>query len=222
MTPPYRNLGAADDQGSRWYRAYFTADFVWHAALAAELGRYDTPPRNPYLASERIHYYWTYFLLPSVIAHEMPAPLSDVQSVLKANAMLSALLLIGVFHLLVRTAVPGRMAAAAAVALGVLAASAEGTLVLEQLWRQGVPLRVVEDMNIDAITNWQFGGLRVDNMPRSLWYTPQHAFACGLGLIAAVIVSTAGRRRPPARSGWRASPSAWPPASTRSSAGCSR
>ena len=35
MGPPYRNLGAADEAGTRWYRAYFTADFVWHTALAA-------------------------------------------------------------------------------------------------------------------------------------------------------------------------------------------
>jgi hypothetical protein len=191
MTPPYRNLGASEG-GSRWYRAYFTADFVWHTALAAELGRYDTPPRNPYLASQRIHYYWTYFLLPSVVAHELPPPLDDIQGVLKANAMTSAMLLVGVFYLFVRTAVPSGLVAAAAVGLGVLAASAEGTLVLEQLWRQGLPLGVVEDMNIDAITNWQFGGLRVDNVPRSLWYTPQHAFACSLGLIAAVTVASAG------------------------------
>jgi hypothetical protein len=193
MTPPYRNLGAADEQGTRWYRAYFTADFVWHAALAAELGRYDTPPRNPYLASQDVHYYWTYFLLPSIVAQELP-PFDDVQRVLKANAMMSALLLVGMFFLFVRTAVPGGGIAAAAVALGVLAASAEGALVLQQLWREGAPLAAVENMNIDAITNWQFGGLRVDNIPRSLWYTPQHAFACALGLAAAVTVASAGAR----------------------------
>jgi hypothetical protein len=194
MTPPYRNLGAADENGTRWYRAYFTADFVWHAALAGELGRYHSPPRNPYLASQDVHYYWTYFLLPSVAAHEMPSLFDDIESVLKANAFLSAALLVGVFFLFVRVAVPSGGVAAAAVALGVLAASAEGTLVLQQLWRRGAPLRLVEDMNIDAITNWQFGGLRVDNVPRSLWYTPQHAFACALGLIAAIIAATAGAR----------------------------
>ena len=48
--------------GTRWYRAYFTADFVWHTALTAELGRYDSPPRNPYMASQALHYYWTYYL----------------------------------------------------------------------------------------------------------------------------------------------------------------
>ncbi|MQA31140.1 MAG: hypothetical protein GEU82_15120 [Luteitalea sp.] len=192
MTPPYRNLGAADGNGTRWYRAYFTADFVWHTALAGELGRYDVPPRNPYLASQDLHYYWTYFLLPSVVAHEIPPAFGDVQSVLKANAVLSAGLFMGMFFLFARSAVPSGTIAAAALGLGVLTASAEGTLVLEQLWRQGAPLRLVEDMNIDAITNWQFGGLRVDNVPRSLWYTPQHAFACALGLVAALTVATAG------------------------------
>ena len=38
-------------------------------------------------------------------------------------------------------------------------------------------------MNIDAMTAWVFGGLRVDNMPRSLWYTPQHTTAVALGLV---------------------------------------
>ena len=195
MGPPYRSLGAADESGTRYYRAYFTADFVWHTALASELGRYDTPPRNPYMAGSDLHYYWTYFLLPSVVAQEAPvAPLKDVQGVLKANAMLSALLMTGVLYLLVRVAVPSPAAAAAAVALGILAASAEGTFVLQQLWRRGVPLAAVEDLNIDAISNWQFGGLRVDNVPRSLWYTPQHAFSCALGLVAMLVAATGGAR----------------------------
>jgi hypothetical protein len=194
MSTPYRNLGRADETGARQYRAYFTADFVWHTALAAELGRYDTPPRNPYMASRDLHYYWTYFLLPAVVAAEAPPPLDDVQGVLKANAYLSGLLMVGVFFLFVRTAVPSPGIAMAAVALGVLAASAEGTFVLQQLWWRGIPLAVVEDMNIDAITAWQFGGLRVDNIPRSLWYTPQHAFSCALGLVAAVVAATSGSR----------------------------
>ena len=70
MGPPYRNLGARDASGTRYYRAYFTADFVWHTALAAELGKYSMPPRNPYLAPQPVHYYWTYFLWPAVVAHD--------------------------------------------------------------------------------------------------------------------------------------------------------
>ena len=194
MAPPYRNLGAADESGTRYYRAYFTADFVWHTALAAELGRYETPPRNPYMAARELNYYWTYFLLPAVVAQESPAPLDDVQAALKANAILSATLLVAMFFLLVRAAVPAPGIAVAAVALGALAASAEGSFVLQQLWRRGIPFTVVADMNIDAISSWQFNGLRVDNIPRSLWYTPQHAFSCALGLIAVLVAAVSGAR----------------------------
>jgi hypothetical protein len=84
--------------------------------------------------------------------------------------------------------------AAAAVAVGILAASAEGTLVVEQLWRAGKPIAAVTDMNIDAITNWQFGGLRVDGLARGLWYNPQHSFACALGLVAGIVAASGGAR----------------------------
>ena len=192
MGLPYRNLGAQDNTGTRQYRAYFTADFVWHTALAAELGRYTKPPRNPYMASEPLHYYWTYFLLPAVVAQEAPSPVDDVQKALKANAMASALLVIGMLFVFVRLAVPAAGAAAVAVGLGVLAASAEGTLVLYQLWEAGRPLEVLTDMNIDAITAWQYQGLRIDGLPRGLWYNPQHSIACALGLVAAVIAASRG------------------------------
>jgi hypothetical protein len=189
MFVPYRNLGRSDSTGTRYYRAYFTADFFWHTALAAELGRYSTPPRDPYMASREMHYYWTYFLLPAIVAHESPAPLNDVQRALKVNAGLSALLVVGMLYLFVRTAVPSPSVAAAAVAVGVLAASAEGAFVLQQLWRAGRPIAAVTEMNIDAIANWQFGGLRIDDLPRGLWYNPQHSFACALGLVAALIAA---------------------------------
>src|SRR5688500_3532464 len=68
MGVTYRNLGRADANGARYYRAYFTADFVWHCALTYELGKFSLPPTNPYLAPETMNYYWTYFLLPSVVA----------------------------------------------------------------------------------------------------------------------------------------------------------
>ena len=42
-------------------------------------------------------------------------------------------------------------------------------------------------MNIDALPAWVFHGLRLDNLPRALWYTPQHAAAFSLGTIAGLI-----------------------------------
>jgi hypothetical protein len=191
---PYRNLGRADDTGTRYYRAYFTADFFWHTALAAELGRYSTPPRDPYMAGREMNYYWTYFLLPAVVAHEAPAPLDNVQRALKVNAGLSALLVIGMLYVFTRTGVAGDGVAAAAVAIGLVATSAEGAFVLQQLWRAGRPIAAVTEMNIDAITSWQFAGLRIDDLPRGLWYNPQHSFSCALGLIAAVIAAAGGAK----------------------------
>ena len=190
MGPPYRNLGRVDESGTRWYRAYFTADFVWHTALAAELRRYDTPPRNPYMASSTMQYYWTYFLLPAVAGGH------DLQATLKANAMLSAPLLIALVYLLARTAVPRAGPAAGAVALVVLATSAEGAYLLLHLWRTGAPFSELAETNVDAISAWHFHWLRIDGIARGLWYNPQHSFACTLGLVAALVAATSGAAAP--------------------------
>lgn len=188
----YRNIGRRDAEGNRYYRAYFTADFLWHTALASEVGKFSLPPRNPYLAPRTMNYYWTYFLLPSTVASAGPAPLRDVQACLEANACYSALLMLGALFLLARTAVPSAGPAAGAVALGVLAASAEGLYAVVDLVSRGRPLAGLTDMNIDAVTAWRYGGLRIDNIPRSLWYTPQHTTSAALGLVALAIASTAG------------------------------
>ena len=190
MGRPYQNLGREDATGARHYRAYFTADFVWHAALAAELRKFEAPPRNPYMASRSMHYYWTYFLLPAVAAGD------DVESVLKANAMVSAPLLIAMLYLLARTAVPRAGPAAAAVALTVLATSAEGSYVLARLWANGSGYAELAETNIDAISSWHFQGLRIDGIARGLWYNPQHSLACALALVALLIAATSGAAAP--------------------------
>jgi hypothetical protein len=189
MLAPYRNVGAFDAEGNRYYRAYFTADFFWHTALAAELAKYSMPPRNPYLAPRPMNYYWTYFLFPAVLAQNGPAPVRDVQAALKANAICSAILLFAALFVLVRVAVASPWTAAAAATLGVVAPSAEGALVLQQLLATGGALSSVTNMNIDAITAWQFQGLRIDNLARSIWYNPQHSTACALGLMASVVAA---------------------------------
>jgi hypothetical protein len=197
MGPPYTNLGRADANGTRYYRAYFTADFLWHSALAFELGRFTLPPRNPYLAPRVMNYYWTYFLLPSSTARLTGSPTPDVvtvQSILKANAMLAGLLMVGALFLVARTGVPRPGAAALAVTLAVVAASAEGLYAIIDLISRGQPLSVLLDTNIDAITAWYFDGMRIDNVPRSLWYTPQHTTAVALGLIGWLIALGSGAR----------------------------
>ncbi len=183
MAPPYRNLGRADAEGNRYYRAYFTADFVWHSALAYELGRFTLPPRNPYMAPRTMNYYWTYFLLPATVAETAPAPLGDVEACLKTNAILHAAAMLAALFVVVRTATRRAGAAALAVLLAAVAASYEGTHTLIDFYRRGLPFDLLREMNIDAVTAWQWSGLRIDNMPRSMWYTPQHTTAVGLGLL---------------------------------------
>ena len=195
MGLPYANIGRQDEGGTRYYRAYFTADFVWHTALASELGKYDMPPRNPYLADDELHYYWTYFLLPAVVAESIPdraGSIGDVQDALKVNALANAMLLAAAIFLFARTAVPSAWPAALAVLLVLLAASAEGALVLTEVLSGSRPLEYVKTVNIDAMTAWRFGGLRIDGLARSMLYNPQHSLSLALALVALAASAAAG------------------------------
>ena len=194
MAAPYRNLGRADASGTKYYRAYFTADFVWHAALAQELGRFEMPPRNPYLASEPLHYYWTYFLVPATVAAEGPSLLRDVEPVLKVNAVATATLLMASFFLLAWSAGAGAWPAALAVWVVAMAASAEGLIAIWDLLARGRPLDVLRDTNVDAMTAWIYNGLRIDGVHRTMLYTPQHGLSCALGLLALVSAMAGGVR----------------------------
>jgi hypothetical protein len=193
--PPFSKIGAIDAEGNRLYRAYFTADFVWHTALVAEMTKHTQPPRNPYLASEPVHYYWTYFLVPATIASLTHR---NVEQALELNAFCAALLFISAIYLAAWAAVPAHpFAVALAVALTTVAASAEGLAAIVDLIRRGQSLAVLRELNIDAISSWAFKGLRIDNLPRAMWYTPQHAMACALGLLAVPVAIWAGVRARP-------------------------
>jgi hypothetical protein len=194
LAPTVGHVGAVDEAGSERYRAYFTADFLWHAALTAELARFDMPPKDPYAGDQTLNYYWTYFLLPGCALGTNPFGIWPVAiPILKVNLLLSGLLFIGILACFTWSIVPRPGAAAAAVALTVLAASAEGSYAIYDALRRGRALDSLRQLNIDAITAWFFGSLTVDGLPRSLWYTPQHAMACALGLVALIVA--AGTRR---------------------------
>jgi hypothetical protein len=192
---PYQRIGEPDTDGARRYRAYFTADFLWHVALTNELTRTSLPPHNPYLADEPLHYYWTYFLVPSAAIVGAPAVAGDDPAPwLKVNATGAGLLFVAVIAVFAWSAAPGAFWPFAATALAVLAASAEGSYLLWRYWTEGRPLDALRDFNVDAATMWLFRGLTIDGLPRSLWYTPQHAGACALGLVA-LLVAGAGPLR---------------------------
>ena len=186
-TPPLAHVGRLDPEGNRYYRAYFTADFVWHTALTSEIGKFSMPPRNPYLARQPIHYYWTYYLLPAATAKTGPAPIRDVQLCLKINALMTGLLLMSAVFLAAWTVASRPIAAAVGASLALVASSAEGLFQTYRLWSRGIALAELRNWNIDAVTAWPpFAGHRIDGLQRCLWYVPQHSMAYALGLVALV------------------------------------
>lgn len=193
---PFAKLGSTDASGNRLYRAYFIADFVWHTALTAELAKQEPRPVNPYLAPEQLHYYWTYFRVPATIVAQTGV---DVQQALKLNAVAAALLFLASIYLAAWTAFPAWPAATAvAVALTVLGPSIEGLASIVDLLLRGQPLSELRNLNIDAVAAWAFKGLRIDDLPRAMWYTPQHAFSCALGLLAVPVALAGGLNARPA------------------------
>lgn len=194
---PFEKNGEVDAEGNQYFRAYFTADFMWHMALTAELSRLRLPPRNPYVARERLQYYWTYFLLPAVVVAEAPASSRlTVGRSLELNAMATGMLFLAMLLVATWAFVPHIAAVVWATLIVVLAASAEGAYILWVIFHYGKPLSAVRELNIDAITLWHFSGLTIDGLPRALWYTPQHALALALSLLALMIVGRAGRDAP--------------------------
>ena len=193
---PYKNLGARDAEGNRFYRAYFTADFIWHMALTSELTKYAMPPINPYLGDRTVQYYWTYFLVPAVISEEGPGGLGDIEKSLKVNALCSGVLFIAALVIATWAASLSAAGTAFAVVLAVAAASAEGLYATWDLYARGRSFAELTDLNIDAMSSWTFSGLRVDSLVRSMWYNPQHSMSAALGLLAMPIAGVAGVSAP--------------------------
>jgi hypothetical protein len=195
--PPFARVGEPDAQGNRRYRAYFTADFVWHMAVVAELGKFAMPPRNMYMPHRPLHYYWGYFLLPAAASAAGPPLLSDVERDLEVNATLTALLFTASIFIVAWIAVPRPRAVAAAVAVMIVASSAEGIAEIWWFWKGGIPLDALRDVNIDAVANWwPPHGLRIDGIPRCFWWVPQHSMSYVLGLGAMAIGLAGGSGAP--------------------------
>jgi hypothetical protein len=190
---PFSNIGDRDDAGNLRYRAYFTADFLWHIALTAELARMQSPPRNPYLARRPLHYYWAYFVLPAVASRAGVLP--SIQARLTVNALCAGLLFVSAIFIAAWCAVPRAGPVAAATLVAILAASAEGVFAIWRAWQHELPIESLRHLNIDAMTSWVLRGLTIDGLPRSLWYTPQHAAACALSLVASIVPAYAAPRR---------------------------
>src|SRR5206468_10482354 len=82
---PYAHVGQMRPEGKA-YRAYFIADFEWAMSVAAEISKGNMPPRNPFMAGDRLHYYWLADLL-SGIEYRAARHRLQLESVLLTNAI---------------------------------------------------------------------------------------------------------------------------------------
>ena len=194
---PFSRLGEQTSDGSRWYRAYFTADFLWHMALTAELEKFDQSPRDPYLSREPLRYYWLHFVPPSVAGAMLTGIVPERIGRLTINQVGTGLIVFAALFLFVWTTCGGRAAPAGiASALAVVASSAEGLYLIQLHLRNGVPMAAVREINVDAVTSWYFGAITIDGLQRALMYNPHHSMSCAAGLIALTVASAAGSRLP--------------------------
>ena len=108
------------------------------------------------------------------------------------NAVATALLFVSAIFVCAWAAVPYAWPVASAVMLASVASSAEGAFALWRLSQRGAALSEVKNLNIDAIANWWFHGVRTDGLQRCFWWVPQHSMAYTLGLVALATVNAAG------------------------------
>jgi hypothetical protein len=200
---PYSRVGA-DVEDGRAYRAYFTADFVWKMAVAAEVAKGEVPPRNQYLAGEPLRYYWLPHLL-SAVQHQALGSWVRLDRLLLVNGVLAGLAFMAFLYGFTRQFVPSAPWAAAGIWLAVWCGSYEGLERLVVYWVQGIPLDYVRHLNIDAVTRWFWGALPIDGLHRLLLYQPQHhaaAYATGFsGILALVQARAPGRPAVPLLAG---------------------
>ncbi len=194
VSVPYARIGERDAHDYLRYRAYFTADFLWHEALTAELARPSVPPRNPYLAAEPLAYYWTYFVVPATVTSLRHVETPPIQSYLRVNGFWTATIVTSLIFACCWCAVPRGTAAAIATIFTLLATSGEGLYGAWRVWRAADSLYPLRDLNVDALTYWWFGSLTIDGLPRAFWYNPQHSLACALGLAVLILLRRPSRR----------------------------
>jgi len=190
---PFAHVGEEVD-GSRAYRAYFTADYVWRRAVVAEVAKGDVPPANPFYRDDPLHYYWLPHLSTAVSYRNGH---TDLDEVLLVNSVITDFAFVAFLFGLARWFVSVPWAAALGVATVVVASSFEGLSALVDYWLSGAPLTLVRYLNIDAVSRWRFHGMPIDGLQRVLFYQPHHALGYAIGFMGVLAVAARARRFDP-------------------------
>ncbi|MBN2383349.1 hypothetical protein JXQ70_10740 [bacterium] len=157
-------------------RAYFSADFLKHVSVTAELSKGDVPPVNPFCAGETLHYYWLSYI-PSAMVYRLLGPdYSLVRITIAFSLFVNVFLLLTIFTLF-RHYVTDLIGRIVGLATLLFVNSYEGGLILYRIWRQAGEILQIRNYNIDALTRWDFGHPQIDSLFRSFLYTPQQQLA---------------------------------------------
>lgn len=189
---PFARVGEMRPEGKA-YRAYFVADFEWAITIVAELSKGEVPPRNPFIAGDRLHYYWVTDLL-SAIEYRAARHRLSIDQILLVNTLLLDLGWAALLYFFVRYFVHSPPAAAWACVGVVLFSSFEGIQQIYHYWDRmpdHAPMTLLtwfRGRNIDAISNWDFGSLKVDGLQRLLLYQRQHATAWSISLSSLLVL----------------------------------
>lgn len=188
---PYAHVGEFGRDGSRAYRAYFTADFVWAMTVVAEVSKGAVPPHNPFQIGGTLHYYWLSHFL-SAVEYRLARPLGlGIEEVILANSVGFAIVFIAFLYGFARGFGAAVWPAVAAVALVFLANSFE---VLDRVvvwWSEPSLYPLLTDINVDAVTRWFYSSMPVDGLHRMILYQPHHLPGYAIGLSALLLAARA-------------------------------
>lgn len=190
---PFAHVGEVNGEG-QFYRAYFTADYVWRRAVVAELAKGAFLPLNPYFHGDVLHYYWMPHLLTAV-QYRFAEAWASLDELLLVRSVFIDGFFVAFLYGTVRLFGVRPWASAAGVAFVIVASSFEGLYTLYDFWSRGTPLAEVRNLNIDAITRWYFHGIPIDGLQRLLFYQPHHAVGYAMGLLGLYSVSHRARPR---------------------------
>ena len=189
---PFAHVGEINGEG-QFYRAYFTADYVWRRAVVAELAKGAFLPVNPYFHGDTLHYYWLPHLLTAV-QYRFAEGWASLDELLLVRSVCIDGFFVAFLYGTVRLFGLRPWASAAGVAFVFVASSFEGLYALYDFWSHGVRLAEVRNLNIDAITRWYLHGIPIDGLQRVLFYQPHHAVGYAMGLLG--LYSVSHRTRP--------------------------
>ena len=184
---PFAHLGEITADG-QFYRAYFTADYVWRRAVVAELAKGAFLPVNPYFHGDTLHYYWMPHLLTAA-QYRFAGGWATLDELLLMRSVCIDAFFVTFLYGMVRVFGVRPWAAAAGVAFVIVSSSFEGLYAWLDFAIRGVPLHELTNLNIDAITRWYIRGIPIDGLQRLLFYQPHHAVGYVAGLLGLLAVS---------------------------------